>query len=248
MTNPRSAQTISIIPVYRDVSDLLDVLSKFSDNTVDEICIVMDCVANAYLDRIMETAKKIGIPVTIISNEKRKGIGNAIRSGIQYALSRKYDVAVIMAGNNKDDPREIPRLLTPILEEGYDYIQGSRFLAGGKSTRNPFFRKIFSRLYPFVWTLITGVQCTDVTNGFRAYRLKIFSNPQINIHQRWLDSYQLEYYIHFKVLTLGYKTKDVPVSKTYQYRHKGGYSKISPFRDWWSIVGPLIYLSLGLKE
>jgi len=247
MAKLTSTKVISIIPVYRDVSDLLVVLSKFNDKTVDEICVVTDCVATPYLSRIKAMEEKSGIPISIISREKRNGVGSAIRSGIQYALSRKYEVAVIMAGNNKDDPGEIPRLLAPIVDEGYDYIQGSRFLAGGKCPNNPLLRKVFSRLYPFIWTMITRVRCTDVTNGFRSIRMSVFSDSRIDINQKWLDQYQLEYYVHFKVLTLGYKTKEVPVTKTYPFSHKGGYSKISPFRDWWSIVGPLIYLALRIK-
>jgi hypothetical protein len=47
---------------------------------------------------------------------------------------------------------------------------------------------------------------------------------------------------------LGYKTKEVPVSKTYSHNGRGGYSKISPLKDWWEIVGPLIYLKLGVKR
>ena len=87
-----------------------------------------------------------------------------------------------------------------------------------------------------------------MTNGFRAYNTRIFNDERINIWQSWLDGYGLEYYIHYKVLTLGYKTREVPVSKVYPHRHKGGYSKISPLRDWWQIVGPLIYLKLGARK
>lgn len=247
MSKLASARVISIIPIYQDASDLLKVLSKFNGKTVEEICVVADCVPNRHIGRIGAMEEKSGVPISLISRENRNGVGSAIRSGLQYALSRKYDVAVIMAGNNKDDPGEIPRLLTPILDEGYDYIQGSRFLSGGKCPNNPLLRKMFSRLYPFIWTLTTRVRCTDVTNGFRAIRLSVFSDPRINLNQEWLNHYQLEYYIHFKILTLGYKTKEVPVTKTYPYSRKGGYSKISPFRDWWSIVGPLIYLTLRAK-
>ena len=178
----------------------------------------------------------------------REGIGHAIRQGIRYALDHGYSVVVVLAGNNKDDPREIPRLLEPIVIEDYDYVQGSRFLSGGRRVNNPFLRGVFSRFYPFFWTLFTDVRCTDVTNGFRAYKLKLFEDPRINIWQSWLDNYELEYYIHYKVLTLGYKTREVPVSKVYSHRHKGGYSQISPFRDWWKIVGPLIYLRLGIRN
>jgi len=96
--------------------------------------------------------------------------------------------------------------------------------------------------------LLTGNKCTDVTNGFRAYRTYIFRDKHIDIWQNWLNGYGLEYYIHYKVLTLGYKTKEVPVSKVYPYRHKGGYSKISPLHDWWDIVRPLIYLQFKVKN
>ena len=239
---------IAIIPVFKDIGNIVRVLTKFTDKIVDEICIVVDCATKDDLDEIGKAAAKIGTPVHVIRNIERKGVGHAIREGIEYALSKGYDVAVVMAGNNKDDPREIPRLLAPILKEDYDYVQGSRFLPGGKRVKNPFLRGIFSRLFPFFWTLFTNVRCTDVTNGFRAYKLKIFRDKRINIWQSWLESYELEYYIHYKVLTTGYKTKEVPVSKIYPYRHKGGYSNISPFRDWWKIVGPLVYLRLGVKD
>lgn len=239
---------IVIIPIYRDSDNLLKVLTKFSDRVVDEIYIVADCVEKGGIDEIAEAATKIKIPINLVRNQKRKGIGYAIRSGIEYALKKGYDVAVVMAGNNKDDPQEISKLLWPILGDGCDYVQGSRFLPGGKRIKTPFLRGIFSRLYPFFWTLCTGVRCTDVTNGFRAYKLKIFLDKRINIGQQWLESYELEYYIHYKVLTLGYKIAEIPVTKAYSHRHKGGYSNISPFRDWWKIVGPLVYLKLGIRD
>lgn len=239
---------IAIIPVYDNVDKIMKVLAKFRDNIVEEICVVVDCPTKNDLDGIRKAGERIGTPVHIIKNGERKGVGYAIREGIEYALGKGYNIAVVIAGNNKDDPREIPRLLTPILKEDCDYVQGSRFLPGGKRVKNPFLRGVFNRLYPFAWTLLTDVRCTDVTNGFRAYKLNIFLDDRIDIWQSWLDSYQLEYYVHYKVLTLGYKTKEVPVSKTYPHRHKGGYSKISPLRDWWKIISPLIYLKLGIKQ
>ena len=248
MSSASFFRKIAIIPVYHDAGNIAKVLAKFRDKIVDEICVVVDCATEEELDEIGKAAEKVGTPVHIISNNERMGVGYAIREGIEYALNNEYDVAVVLAGNNKDDPREIPRLLKPVLEEGYDYVQGSRFLLGGKRVRTPFLRGVFSRLYPFFWTLFTDVRCTDVTNGFRAYNLKIFSDRRVNIWQDWLNDYELEYYIHWKVLTSGYKTKEVPVSKVYPYRHRGGYSQISPFRDWWKIVGPLVYLTLGVRE
>lgn len=248
MNDAKSFKKIAVIPVYSDTANLVNVLSKFWDNIVDEICVVVDCVTEDDLDEIGRAAAKIETPLHVIMNRERKGVGYAIRKGIEYALGKGYGIAVVMAGNNKDDPKEIPRLLTPILKEGYDYVQGSRFLPGGNHASNPILRGIFSRLYPFIWTLLTKVRCSDVTNGFRAYKLKIFLDKKINIWQSWLDGYQMEYYIHYKAITLGYKTEEVPVSKIYSHRNRGGYSKISPLRDWWQIVGPLVCLRLGIRR
>ena len=87
-------------------------------------------------------------------------------------MLRKYDVAVVMAGNGKDQPNEIPRLLAPILKENTITFRDQDSLMVVRTVKNPFLRKMFSRLFPFVWTFMTKFQCTDVTNGFRAYKLK----------------------------------------------------------------------------
>lgn len=248
MNSTDSCKTIAVIPVYNETGRILKVLAKFKDNIVDEICIVADCTSKKDLKKIRQEVKKVETSVHIIENETRMGIGFAIKKGINYAVERGYDIVVVMAGNNKDDPNEIPKLLKPILTEGFDYVQGSRFMNGGVRKKNPILRGFFSRVYPFIWTLFTKIRCSDVTNGFRAYKLEIFKDSRINIGQRWLNGYGLEYYIHYKVLTLGYNMKEVPVSKTYPFRNKGGYSKIQPLTDWWDIVGPLICLKIGVKQ
>lgn len=239
---------VAIIPVYGQVDTIGKVLSKFEDSIVDEICLVVDCPTESLLREIEISSKEIDIATHIIKNPRRMGVGYAIREGIQHALTHEFDIIVIMAGNDKDTPREIPKLLLPILKEGYDYVQGSRFLPGGRRVKNPILRGIFSRLYPFLWTLVTDIRCTDVTNGFRAYKTKILKDRRIDLWQSWLNGYALEYYLHFKALKLRYRTKEVPVSKIYPYRHRGGYSQISPLRDWWQIVGPFIYLALGIRK
>ncbi len=224
------------------------VLERFEPGVVDEICVVADSPSPGTLKRIEEARRRINVPIYLIHNPERKGIGYAIRQGYSYALDNKFDLIVVMAGNGKDDPREIPRLTAPILKEGIDYVQGSRFLPGGRREKNPFLRSIFTRLFPFIWTSMTGVHCTEVTNGFRAYRSSILKDQRVNVWQNWLDNYELEYYLHYKALTLGYKFAERPVSKDYTEIRKGKYSHISPLKDWWQIVGPVFMLKLGVKK
>lgn len=239
---------LAVIPAYYEIDNLLKVLGEFDRCVVDEVCLVIDRASRDDLDIVRKRVSELGTPIHIIANSKRKGVGYALKQGIRYGMDRHYDVVVVMAGNNKDSPKEIPRLVGPIVNDEFDYVQGSRFLPGGRKVRQPVLRGVFSRLYPLLWRLFTKSHCTDVTNGFRAFNLGILTDTRINIWQDWLDSYQLEYYIHYKVLTLGYRFREVPVSKVYSHRHKGGYSKISPLRDWWAIAGPLVYLRLGARK
>ncbi len=239
---------LAIIPVFREIGKIGTVIERFTLESVDEICLVVDDPDEKILEEIDESRRRTQVPITIIENPTRNGVGFAIKEGYRYALSHGFDLIVVMAGNGKDDPREIPRLTEPISKNGFDYVQGSRFLPGGRGEKTPFLRGIFTRLFPFVWTFLTGVRCTEVTNGFRAYRASILEDPKINVWQDWLNGYELEYYLHYKVLTLGYRFVERPVSKTYSHIGRKGYSHISPLRDWRQIVGPIVLLRMGVRR
>ena len=67
---------------------------------------------------------------------------------MNFARREGFDIAVIMAGNNKDEPREIPRLLDAIVDSA-DLAIGSRYLAGGDYGGDmPRYRKWATRLHP----------------------------------------------------------------------------------------------------
>ena len=183
----------------------------------------------------------------VITQERRRGVGAAIRTGIEAARANGHSVVVVLAANGKDDPAEAPRLLDK-LGEGYDYVQGSRFLReGGASVRLPRGRGFMIRAYSLLFRILSGFAATDITNGFRAYRLSLLDDPRIRIDQSWLDRYELEYYLQWKAITLGYRVVEVGVSKTYP-KGGGNYSKIRRVVDWWSIVRPTLLLWLRLKS
>ena len=183
----------------------------------------------------------------VITQERRRGVGAAIRTGIKAAQANGHSVVVVLAANGKDDPEEAPRLIEK-LGEGYDYVQGSRFFQeGGASIHLPRGRGLMIRGYTFLFRILSGFPATDVTNGYRAYRLSLLDDPRIKIDQSWLDRYELEYYLQWKAITLGYRVVEVGVSKTYP-KGGGNYSKIRRVVDWWSIVRPTLLLWLRLKS
>lgn len=235
-------KVLAFAPATNERGKIGAVVSKIPRDVVHEVIVYDD----GSTDGSGEEAAAQG--AKIIRGEVRRGVGHTIREGIKYARANGFDVMVIMAGNDKDDPREIPRLLEPIVKDGFHFVQGSRYLPGGGYGNMPIYRQLATRfVHPMLFSLITLRRITDSTNGFRAFRLSLFDDPKMRIEQDWLDQYELEPYIFFQSIKLGYKVGEVPVHKVYP-DWKKGYTKMAPITGWWSILRPLVYLGLGIKS
>jgi dolichol-phosphate mannosyltransferase len=236
---PMPRRVAVVLPLYNEGGAAADLVRRMP-GCVD-LAIVVDDGSTDGGDDLAEQAG-----ARVIRFGANRGIGAAIRAGLDAARAEGCGIAVVMAASGKDRPEEIPSLLAKI-DEGYDYVQGSRFMKGGVSVNLPFVRGILIHSFTLTFRLLTGFKGTDVTNGFRAYRLTLLDDPRLRIHQDWLDRYELEYYIHWKAITLGFRVIEVPVSKTYPAR-RSGYSKIRPIVDWWHMVRPALMLALHLRS
>jgi dolichol-phosphate mannosyltransferase len=186
--------------------------------------------------------------VRVLRHARTRGVGRALATGLADLRERDFEVVAIMAGNDKDDPGEIPRLLAPIAEDRADFVQGSRWMAGGRVGGSmPGYRHWATRVHPLVFSLMVGKRLTESTNGFRAFRLRLLDDPRIDLGQPWLDRYELEPYLLFKTIRLGYRHLEVPCTKIYPPREEG-ITKMRPVLDWWSILRPVILLGLGLRR
>lgn len=240
-------RVIAFIPVYNEEAQIGWVLDRFKAvleaGTVQEVIAVDDGSA----DGTPAILRECGY-CTVITHETRRGIGDAIRAAYRYTLEHDYDVFTIMAGNGKDDPAQIPQVLAPILGDDADYVQGSRFAKGGVTEGLPAHRSLAIRVFTWTFSLFVGHRFTDCTNGFRAYRTSLLTDHRLDWSQEWLGTYELEYYMHYKAVQLGYRVTEVPVAKVYRRPSTdGSYSKMRG-RDWLIALKPLFYLRLGLKH
>ncbi len=231
-----------IAPVWNEERKIGVVVGRVPRDVVDEILVVDD----GSTDASAQVASDLGARVVALG--RTIGVGAAIRTGYRFAIDNAYDIAVVIAGNNKDAPEEIPRLLAPIVEERADLVQGSRFLSGRASFGHmPAYRKIATRLHPMLFSLAARRRVTDSTNGFRAVRTEILADPRIDLDQDWLAKYELEPYLYLQVIRLGYRVQEVPVTKIYPAKALGQ-TKIKPMTDWWRLLRPIFYIGLGIKR
>jgi dolichol-phosphate mannosyltransferase len=236
----RGLKVVLIAPVLDEEVKIGEVVRRAPRDIVDTVLVVDD----GSKDRSPDVARAGGAEVLAMG--ATIGVGAALRAGFVWAKHRGFDVIVVIAGNNKDAPEEITRLLDPIVD-GADFVQGSRFLAGGRTGGMPLYRHVATRVHPLLFSLTARKWVSESTNGFRAFRATLLDDPRIRLDQSWLDEYELEPYLYWKTIRLGYRTAEVPVTKIYPPKAIG-YTKMKPITGWWSMLRPLVLLGLGLRS
>ncbi|MBS3137429.1 glycosyltransferase family 2 protein [Candidatus Woesearchaeota archaeon] len=228
-----------IVPAYNEQGKIGKVVSDIKSKSliIDKIIVVND----GSKDNTEKEAKQAG--AFVITHVVNKGAGAAIRTGYNYALQKKFDILVTMGGDNQDDPVYIEKLVSEIVDIGTDFVQGSRYKIKGLVLKQPFFRRITTMCYSLLFSLAAGRSITDGSNGFRAFKSAVLK--RVNINYSSMNRYEMEPYLLLKAIKKGFRYKEVGVPK---YWPKGkSYSKMIPFKSWWSILRPIVYSLLGFN-
>ena len=151
---------------------------------VDWIVIVDDCSK----DSTIQVAKSSNDPrVIVIAQEVNTGAGGATVSGHAKALELGADIHVVIDGDNQMDTSVMPRLMDPLIDEGYGFSKANRFFSSSSYEGMPRHR-VFGNM---VLTLLTKVSSgywntIDPQNGYTAMtRATAQSIPWARVAQRY---------------------------------------------------------------
>ena len=138
-----------------------------------------------------------------------------MRMAMAFAIEEGYQGLVVIDGNGKDDVSAIPRFLE-LLDEGYDHVQGSRYIRGGRGVNTPIARHVGVKLlHAPVISVAAHRRYTDTTNGFRAYSRKLLTDMRVSPLRDIFVGYELHYYLAIRAARLGYRVIETPVTRSY---------------------------------
>lgn len=142
----------------------------------------------------------------------KEGLGAAYTRGFHYAIDKlKADAVMEMDADFQHNPNDVPRFVAEF-DNGYDYVIGSRLIAGGSIPANWRFKRkflsiggsLFARATLWVW------EVHDFTTGFRLARVKGFLD-QINFEKVFSKSYAYKIRLLYEMKRMGAKIKEIPI-------------------------------------
>jgi len=230
----KNKKIVAIIPAYNEQGKIGRLLSKIPKDLFDLVVIINDGSTDRTADEIKDAEKKHELPLHLINLEKNSGLGVAFKQAFHFLKTQQYDIGIIMGGDDQDNPNEAYQFVHEIVDNGYEIVQGSRYL--GMTREIPLFRLFTTNIYSSFFSLVAGKKITDASTGYKGFMLSLLS--QIDLDESWLDAkYGIEQYFLMQCVKKGYKFKETPVKK---YFPKEGYTKMRPLIDWWYMLQPII--------
>lgn len=227
------------IPIINEGQRIESELKRAMSVGIDKLVDIIICDGDS-TDGSTEIShlKELGVNTVLIKKDIGKQ-GTQLRMGFFWAINRGYKGIITIDGNNKDSIEDIPNFIEK-LDQGYDFIQGSRFVKGGHAINTPKVRYVSVRLiHAPIISLTARKWFTDTTNNYRAYSLRYLTDPRVNPFRDVFQTYELLAYLSTRASQLGYKTCEIPVTREYPKKGKIP-TKISKYRGNYDLMRILI--------
>jgi glycosyltransferase involved in cell wall biosynthesis len=190
-----------VVPVYNEKATIRAILAKLMQlDLPTEIIVVDDGSTDGTRD---ELQRLIGLPgLQVVLKPSNEGKGAALRTGFQHVTG---STVLVQDADLEYDPRDIPRLLEPLLAGQADVVYGSRFLEQRWSGSSRIHR-LGNRLLTIASNLTTGLRLTDMETCYKVFRAEVLN--RLTVRQ---DRFGFEPEVTAKLARRGLRFCEVPI-------------------------------------
>ncbi len=198
-----------VIPVYNEETSIEEIVRKVESVDVGlelELILVDDCSTDGSRG-VLDDLHAENPERKLVCHEVNQGKGAALRSGFEVATG---DIVLIQDADLEYDPKDYPRLLSPILDGHADVVYGSRFLGGGPHRVVYFWHSLGNRFLTLLSNMMTDINLTDMEVCYKVFRKEVLDAVRIEIEE---DRFGFEPEITAKVSRAkNWRIYEVPIS------------------------------------
>jgi len=204
------SQSIIIIPTYQEKENVQSILRAVLELEEGFHVLIVD---DNSPDGTADIAREVGLDypgrLFVEVRQKKAGLGTAYLHGFKWALEREYKYVFEMDADFSHDPKDLPRLLAPIVDNEADLTIGSRYITGVNVVNWPMSRVILSWFASRYVRFILRIPVQDTTAGFKCYRREVLE--KINFNRVRFVGYAFQIEMKFRAWRRGFRIKEVPV-------------------------------------
>ena len=222
---------VIVIATYNEAGSIGDMVDCLFNKIIPTIknwhCLVL-VVDDTSPDKTYEIVRKLQQKyrdLHLVVNPQKLGMGNAIVKGFHYAIDKLHaDVLCEFDADFQHPPEDIPKLLEQI-DDGHDFVIGSRKIRGGSvpsswGLKRKFFTYIggFTSRFIMFFPFKAFFQVTDPTTGLRASRVKGFVD-HIDLEHLYSLKFGYKIELLYRMIKLKARFKEIPLR--FGLREKG---------------------------
>ncbi|HEX8700000.1 MAG TPA: glycosyltransferase family 2 protein [Myxococcaceae bacterium] len=217
-----------IIPVYNEIPTLAELLKRcIAVDFPKQLVLVDDCSKDGSREFLQQLADKGvdflgGNPknrneLKVLFQEKNQGKGAALRRGFAEATG---DILIVQDADLEYDPRDISKVIQPILDGEADVVFGSRFTGTPRRVLY-FWHSVINYALTTLSNMTTGLNLTDMETCYKAFRAEVLRSVTVDE-----DRFGFEPEITAKIARGNWRVYEVPISyhgRTYEEGKKIGW-------------------------
>ncbi len=226
-----------VLPTYNEIENLEGLLAAILEALPQAQILVVDDGSPDGTGQLADTIAAREPRVAVLHRPAKEGLGPAYRAGFRWVLDRPETAAVVqMDADFSHDPRDLPRLLAPLMA-GADLALGARYVPGGGTAGWPWYRRLISRGGTTFARTVLLLPYRDLTGGFKAWRRELLDS--IRLRDMGVNGYGFQVETTWWAHRRGARIVQVPI--TFRER-MAGRSKMTG-----AIVGEAMLRVLALR-
>lgn len=207
-----------VIPAYNEeklIGKVLQTIPPFVDHIV-----VVDDASRDRTGEMVKARQKEDSRIIYIPHTKNEGVGGAITTGYKWARDKEIEISVVMAGDAQMDPKDLPKLLDPVVEGEVDFSKGNRLFTGKAWRVIPKARYLGNAILSFLTKIASGYwHVADSQSGYGAVTLEVLKTIDLDsIYKRY--GMPNDFLVRLNVYH--FRVRDVSVNPVYGIGERSG--------------------------